>query len=422
MKFTEATKIHFIGIGGIGMSSIAQIIQSRGVSISGSDNSPSEITESLKKIGDIFEEHNSDNISESQQLVVFSPAIPENNPEIIRAKELNIRTISYSQALGELSEEYFTIAISGTHGKSTTTAMTALAIEELDPTVVLGTKFEFFNGTNFRVGKSKYLLIEACEYKETFLTVHPNILVITNIEVDHLDYFKTEENYVNAYRKFAKKLSAEGTLIINSNDKHNIQASKIITWNKADQSLKPQVPGQFNIENATVASTIAKELGVSDEKIHEQIAKFKGTWRRFERKGKIFGTAEFIDDYGHHPTEIKATLKALREENPEARILCVFQPHQYSRTHKLLMEFGASFEDTDEVIIPNIYKVRDSKEDIESVSTDDLVKEIQKNGGKSSNGQGLEKTAEYIKTNHSNYDIIIIMGAGNIIDIDKMLN
>jgi len=427
MKYTEAQKIHFIGIGGIGMSSIAQIIRSRGVEITGSDNTPSEITKSLEGVAKIYNNHNKDNLSEDTQLVVYSPAIPENNIEFQKAKQLKIPTISYSEALGHLSEDYFTIAIAGTHGKSTTTAMLSLALESLDPTVVIGTKLSFFNDTNYRIGKSKYLIIEACEYKETFLNVSPNILIITNIEADHLDYFKTEENYINAYSKLINKLSQEDTLIINANDINSNEVSKsskskVIKWNKINKNLKPQVPGLFNLENATFAYEAAKELGIDSKEAILQISKFHGTWRRMERRGKIFQTAEFIDDYAHHPTEIKVTLKAIREENMDAKILCIYQPHQHSRTKFFFQEFGGSFKDADEVIIPDIYKVRDEDLDVKEATTEALVEEIKKHNINVSNGGGIAHTAEFIKENHQNYDIIITMGAGNITDIYKLLN
>ncbi|PIR54760.1 UDP-N-acetylmuramate--L-alanine ligase [Candidatus Peregrinibacteria bacterium CG10_big_fil_rev_8_21_14_0_10_36_19] len=426
MKFTEAQKIHFVGIGGIGMSSIAQIIKSRGADISGSDSTPSDITKTLESFAVIFNKHSKENVPEDTDLVVYSPAVPSDNPEIIKAKEKNIPTISYSEALGHLSEEYFTIAIAGTHGKSTTTAMTSLSLESLDPTVVIGTKFNFFNNTNYRIGKSKYLIIEACEYKETFLHVSPNILIITNIEADHLDYFKNEENYVNAYRKLVKKLNKEDVLIINSNDKHSIDVSqdsksKVIKWLKPNTNLKPQVPGEFNIENATFAYYAAKELNIENSEIIQQISKFQGTWRRMERKGAIFNTAEFIDDYAHHPTEIRATLKALREENPSSKILCIYQPHQHSRTKYFLEEFGKAFKDADQVLIPDIYKVRDEDSDVKEATTESLVNEISKHHKNVINGGGLKSTAEFIKNNHQNYDLIITMGAGNITDIYKQL-
>jgi len=304
--------------------------------------------------------------------------------------------------------------------------MTSLSLESLDPTVVIGTKFNFFNNTNYRIGKSKYLIIEACEYKETFLHVSPNILIITNIEADHLDYFKNEENYVNAYRKLVKKLNKEDVLIINSNDKHSIDVSqdsksKVIKWLKPNTNLKPQVPGEFNIENATFAYYAAKELNIENSEIIQQISKFQGTWRRMERKGAIFNTAEFIDDYAHHPTEIRATLKALREENPSSKILCIYQPHQHSRTKYFLEEFGKAFKDADQVLIPDIYKVRDEDSDVKEATTESLVNEISKHHKNVINGGGLKSTAEFIKNNHQNYDLIITMGAGNITDIYKQL-
>jgi UDP-N-acetylmuramate--alanine ligase len=432
MNIKEAKNIHFIGIGGIGTSSIAQILHHKGKKISGSDTTPSALTKSLKlsgikmKIG-----HNEKAITPKTDLVIYSPAIPQSNVELKQAKKLKIPTISYSQALGELTKDYFTIAVAGTHGKSTTTAMIALIAEKagLDPSVVIGTKIRQFKNRNFRTGKSKYLIIEACEYKKTFLHIYPDILVLTNIEADHLDYYKDLADYKKAFKDLVKKVPKEGKIIIDEKDKHLKDVTKnakcrITTWKELkinELKLTPRVPGKFNIENATNAAATCKILGIDDKTIEKTITAFTGTWRRLEIKRKKGYKCTFIDDYAHHPTEIQLTLTAIREQNPEAKILCVYQPHQYSRTHMLLKEFGRSFYDADKVIIPNIYKVRDSEEDIAKVSTDDLVAEINKYHRRAKNGHGLEKTADYIKKNHSKFDIIITMGAGDINDIYKML-
>jgi UDP-N-acetylmuramate--alanine ligase len=438
MNIQKATYIHFIGIGGIGTSSIAQILHHQEKKISGSDMIPSDITKSLKlsgikvKIG-----HHSKNITAKHDLIIYSPAIPSSNPELKQAKKLRIKTLSYPQALGQLTKDYFTIAIAGTHGKSTTTAMTALIATKagLDPSVVIGTKIKQFHNHNFRIGRSKYLIIEACEYKRSFLHIHPDILILTNIEAEHLDYYKDLTDYKNAFISLAKKVPKSGKIIIDSSSRHlrdiaNHAKAEILTWkeSKIDQlKLKPGVPGKFNLQNAKNAALAGQSLGIEDKTIQKAIASFSGTWRRMEYKRKKGYKCTFIDDYAHHPTEIELTLTAIREQNPKARILCIFQPHQYNRTRILLKEFGEVFYAADKVIIPNIYRVRDTKEDIKKVSTDDLVAEINKNSKKSTkhrkatNGGGFEKTASFIQKNHSRYDIIITMGAGDIDGIYKML-
>lgn len=431
MDINKAKNIHFIGIGGIGVSAIAQILHKKGKKISGSDLVPSELTKSLILSGiDVKTGHDESFVNKKHDLVIYSPAVPTSNPELKKAKSLKLKTISYSHALGQLTKDHFTIAIAGTHGKSTTTAITSLILEKagLDPSVVIGTKIKQFKNKNFRVGDSKYLIIEACEYKRTFLTIFPDILVLTNIEADHLDYYKDLEDYKDAFKDLAKKIPKNGHILINEKSKHlkeiaNSAKCDNSTWKELEiekLNLQPKVPGEFNIENAKNAAITAKYLKIDDKVIEKTVSNFKGTWRRMEIKRKKGYSCTFIDDYGHHPTEIKLTLAALREQNPKAKVLCIYQPHQYNRTHNLLKEFGRSFYDADKIIIPNIYQVRDSKEDMEKVSTDDLVKEINKYHKKAKNGHGLQKTADYLKKNSSKFDIVITMGAGDITDIYKM--
>lgn len=438
MKLKDAKFIHIIGIGGIGTSSVAQIFQTQKKTITGSDLNNSKLIAALKRKGfKITIGHSAKNIPKNCQLVIYSPAIPPDNPELKEAAKRKIRTISYPEALGELSKDYFTIAICGTHGKSTTTAMTALILEKggLDPTVVIGTKVREFKNQNFRVGKSKYLILEACEYKDSFLHLNPDILAITNIEPDHLDYFKNFKNYKESFKKLAKKSKK---IIFNPKDKDSAEIVKNqqaelmplnldknilkILSNKVEQlALSPGVPGQFNTYNSAVAALIGKSLKIESKKIEQAVGKFKGTWRRMEHKKTTLKPTQFIDDYAHHPTEITVTLKAIRETHPKAKILCIFQPHQYNRTLNLLKEFGKSFKDSDLVIIPNIYQVRDNKEDIAKVSTDNLVNEIKKNKTKALNGKGLKKTTEYILKNHKKFDLIVTMGAGDIAKIYDLI-
>lgn len=447
MLIEKAKYIHFVGIGGIGTSSLAQIFHRNGKKVSGSDITSSEITKSLKlsaikvSIG-----HNESNINKKHQLIIYSPAIPKSNPELQKAKSLKIPILSYPEALGELTKNYYTIAISGTHGKSTVTALIALILEKagLDPTVVIGTKLKEFGNQNYRVGKSNYLVIEACEYRESFLHFHPNILIITNMEADHLDYYKNLKKYKGAFIKLGKKIPHDGTIILNLDDKissaikknfkvqlQTFSSKKKTDWKLHNHQLKykneftinlhPQIPGDFNLSNAGFAAIAGATLNIPIKTIEKAIALYKGSWRRMEYKKIAKYKCQFIDDYGHHPTEIKLTLKAIREKHPQARILCVFQPHQYSRTYLLLKEFAKAFNNADEVIIPNIYKVRDSEKDIKKISTEKLISAIKKFHKRVRNGYSLEKTADYIKKNHSKFDIIVTMGAGDIGGIYKML-
>ena len=279
-------KIHFIGIGGIGASSLAQILHEKGVKISGSDQTASAITRTLQKKGiKVNIGHDRKAIPTKCNLVIYSPAIPPDNTELREAKKRKIKTQTYPQALGELSKEYFTIAIAGTHGKSTTTAMTALILKEagLDPTVIIGTKVKQLSNRNFRVGKSQYLVVEACEYKESFLSLKPNLLVLTNLEADHLDYYKTYKNYKDTFKKLIKKVPKDGTIIIH-NDKGLKEITKdsktpIIEWNKENPlEIELKIPGAFNIENATNAAVAAQILGVDQKHIEKALKNFTGTW------------------------------------------------------------------------------------------------------------------------------------------------
>lgn len=429
MTISEAQYIHFIGIGGIGTSSLAQILHKKGKIISGSDTVPSDLTRSLKLSGiKIFLNHNETNINTLHQLVIYSPAIPKSNEELLKAKKLKIKCLSYPEALGELTKDYYTIAIAGTHGKSTTTAMISLIAvnASMDPTVVIGTKIREFKNQNYRVGNSNYLIIEACEYKESFLHFHPNILIITNIEAEHLDYYKNLKNYKNAFKKLVGKIPIDGAVIIDSNDKNSKEVVKgaktqIIQCEKLSATIKTGVIGKFNQKNAQFALIAATLLNIPNNIIKKTLKSYKGSWRRLHYKTKKNYKCKFIDDYGHHPTEIQETLAAIREQYPDKKILCVFQPHQYSRTYLLLKDFGQSFSAVDEIIIPNIYKVRDSKKDVKRISPEKLVKEIKKHNKKVKYSDGLQKTAEFIKKNHSKYDLIVTMGAGDIDSIYKMI-
>ena len=432
MKLLKAKNIHFVGIGGIGNSGLAQILNAKKKKITGSDSCNSALISSLKRSNiKVTIGHKESNLPKNTDIVVYSPAIPENNVELKKAESLKIKCLTYPQALGELTKEYYTIAIAGTHGKSTTTAMIAKILTEagLNPSVVIGTKMREFHNRNFKVGESKYLIIEACEYKRSFLNFTPTILVVTNIEADHLDYYKDLKDYQSAFIELAKKVQKTGYVIINPEDKNslilekNTKASVIKLNKKLEQEVRiePGVPGEFNVTNGSMAATVSLLLNIPNKKIEQSLRNFKGTWRRMEIKRKRLGKTIFMDDYAHHPTEIKATLRAVREKHPKDKILCIYQPHQLSRTRLFLKGLGKSFENVDQVIIPNIYKVRDSKEESQKVSTESLVSEIKKHQKHVRNGNGLKSTAQYVKSNYSKYDLIITMGAGDIDSIYKMI-
>jgi len=398
-------KIHLIGIGGIGVSALAQYYLSKGHTVSGSDLVASEITEFLKGKGiSVVIGNLAENISSDMDLVVHSPAVKADNQEYKKAKELGIKTQSYPEALGELTKEYYTIAVAGAHGKSTTTAMIALALTKagLDPTVIVGTKLKEFGGSNFRAGKSKFLVIEACEYDSSFMHYLPKIIVVTNIDKEHLDYFKTFANVKKAFKNFIAKLPEDGFLV-NKYPAKDIKKVKAVL----------KVPGLHNVYNAILALQVGKILAIPENIILKSLSEFKGTWRRFEIVKE--GSITVISDYAHHPNEIMATLKAAREKYKNNKIWCVFQPHQHQRTYYLFNDFVKVFRSAkiDNIIITDIYDVagRETKEINKEVSSEKLVKKINK------------KNVEYIplcdiearvRGGVKKGGVLIIMGAGDI--------
>ena len=411
------------------MSSLAQYYLAKGHQVSGSDLAPSEITEALAKKGiTILVGNTPEHIRKDFDLVVYSPAVQKDNPEFIVAHEFGIKLQSYPEALGQLTKEYVTIAISGSHGKSTTTAMIGLALVKagLDPTVIVGTKLKEFGYSNFRAGASKYLIIEACEYDDSFAQYFPMIIVVTNVDKEHLDYFKTFHNVVLAFEKFIAKLPNGGFLVANHDDKNLVKISQgVFTThyysfkNKEAKKIKTilQIPGQHNVSNALAVLAVARILGVKDATTFASLGEYKGSWRRFEIKnGKAQGKLiTIVSDYGHHPNEVLATLQAARQKYPTQKIWCIFQPHQYQRTYYLFNDFVKVFKQVkiDQIIITDIYDVagREEKKISSSVSSENLVKKINR---KNIKYMPLDSAEKFVKENIQNAEVLIIMGAGDI--------
>jgi len=430
-------KVHFIGIGGIGVSALAKYYLKKGHKVTGSDLVSSEITKTLKKLGvKIFTgRHKAKNLPENADLVVFSPAVKPDNPELKEAKKLKIKSLSYPEALGELTKKYFTIAVSGTHGKSTTTAMIGLLLAKtgLDPTVIIGTKLKEFGDSNCRVGKSQYLVIEADEHMASFLNYWPKIIVLTTIEADHLDYYKNLGNILKTFKKYIGHLPKDGVLIANGDDKniyHIIStAVKNVFWyslkDRGGEKLRKilKVPGEYNISNALAALAVARALKIPDKTSFKALSEYRGSWRRFEIT-KILEPKPYtlISDYAHHPTEIKATLKAAREKFPRKKIWCVFQPHQHQRTFYLFKYFVEVFRQApiDKLIITDIYDVAGREEiDIKKkVNSEKLVKAADRN---SVIYLPKEKIINYLKNNLEGGEVVMIMGAGDIYNLADYL-
>ena len=420
--------IYFIGIGGIGVSSLAAYFLAKGYKIKGSDIASSETTNYFKKKGVdiIIGKHSSRNIKEGIDLVIYTPAINPSNPELKKAEKEGIKRLSYPEALGEITKKYFTIAISGTHGKSTTTAMLALVMIEagLDPTVIIGTKLKEFGGTNFRIGKSKYLLIEADEYKKSFLNYHPQLIVNTNIDSDHLDYYGNLDNIIKTFKEYFKKVQKKGAIIANKDDKntlYTLKKEKSVKYfslaqkeaSKIQRLLK--VPGEHNLSNALAVLETARFLKIKDSEIIKSLSKYKGSWRRFDIFKTKYKGIILISDYAHHPTEVEKTLKAVREKYAHRRIKCVFQPHQYKRTLYLFNDFIRVLKNApvNLIILSEIYGVvgREEKDMDRKVNSQKLAEQA---GRKVIYRKTLKDAKEYLSRGVREKDVIMIMGAGSI--------
>ena len=430
--FDKYKQIHFIGIGGSGISSIAYLALSYGIKVTGSDATKSPITEDLKKEGiKVNIGHKKNNLNKLAELVIYTEAIDQStNSELLEAKKLNIPTFSYFEAIGEISNYKKTIAVIGTHGKTTTVAMLGQALSEanIDPTVILGSRVPAFNNKNMRIGHSEWLIVEGCEYRQSFMSLNVYGIVLLNCEAEHLDYFKNEENYINTYIKFIKKIPKNGFLIYNQDDYNSRTVSKhckgklipINTKVISELGLKPNMPGDFNKQNATFAFLTGLEIGANEELLRTSLSQFKGVSRRLEILGKPNGIV-VISDYAHHPTEIKATLKALKEKYGNKRIVCIYQPHQYARTLSIMEDLPNSFDNADVVIIPNIYEARDSKETMSKINGEKLAKMISKKHNDTRWGHSLERGYKMFKKELKKGDIALIMGAGDVYKIGEWL-
>lgn len=426
---------HFIGIGGIGVSAIARMMLLNDKKVSGSDSAPSPVTERIKHLGArIHIGHQESNITDDVDIVVYSPAVPGNNPELVKARRENIPAYSYPEMLGRISKGMYTIAISGTHGKTTTTAMIAeiMIAAKKDPTVVVGSflkkqKDNFVPGNPIRTTTGKkvnYFVVEACEYRRSFLNLSPRILIITNIDNDHLDYYGNLKNIQKAFNEMALKVPKDGFIICNPRDKRVNPALKgvfgnIIDYTKTKADITLPIPGHHNIENAQAALAVAKLVGIDETTVLDVLKEFHGTWRRTEYKGVMKCGALIYDDYAHHPTEIQATLAGFRAMYPKKRIIVAFQPHLFSRTKFLLNDLAQSFGDADEIILADIYAAREA--DDGSISSRILVESMEKYHKNVHYEGGFISIENYLKKKVKKDDIVITMGAGNIYEIGEKL-
>lgn len=443
-------KVHFVGIGGISMSALAEILLENGFSVSGSDMKNSPIVDKLINSGaEFYLGHNESNIKEAD-LVVYTAAISSDNPELIRAKELNIPIMDRAEFLGQLMKGHkYNVAVSGTHGKTTTTSMVSHIIMEakLDPTILVGGELDLING-NVRTGNSEYFITEACEYKGSFLKFFPYIGIILNIDADHLDYYKDINHIKSTFQQFANIIPKDGYIIGFADDfrvadilnksecnkmsygfeKGNLKAENISFNNKGCATfdvikdgknilkITLNVPGKHNILNALASIATALILNIPKDSIIKGLANYKGTHKRFELKGVKNGVT-VIDDYAHHPTEIRATLNTAKNY-PHNKIICVFQPHTYSRTITLFDDFVNSFYDADEVVLADIYAAREKDTGI--VSSEMLAEKIKEKGVLCRNFHHFNDIVAYLENILQEGDLLLTVGAGDVVKVGEM--
>lgn len=444
--------VHMIGIGGSSMNGLAQILLNFGYTVSGSDMKSSAITDKLQSMGISFTPYHAAENVEGSNLVVYTAAVKESNPEYIAAKQSGIPIIDRAELLGQIMRKYpYSIAISGTHGKTTTTSMASMIILESgkDPTIHIGGELDAIGGST-RIGNGKYFITEACEYVESFTKFYPYLGVILNIEADHLDYFKDLNHIKSAFLKFARLIPEDGFLVVCSDDtnaksiadavkcsiiSYSIN-SRAADWTAGDiefndmgcasfniyheenllLTVELKVPGIHNVYNALAAAAACYTLGIDEKSIKSGLEKFTGTRRRFELKG-VVNNIRVVDDYAHHPSEIVATLNAARKNKCNS-IWCVFQPHTYTRTKALLAEFSKAFDNADSVIIADIYAAREV--DNGEIHSRMLAEKLVDNGRNAVYFPDFDSIVNYLGRNVLPGDLILTMGAGDIHKVGEM--
>ncbi|HMO78450.1 MAG TPA: Mur ligase domain-containing protein [Candidatus Paceibacterota bacterium] len=430
-KIPENTaRVHFIGIGGIGMSALVRFFVHEGKQVSGSDRAQSIITDKLAKLGvELFFEQQASNITPDIDMVVYTEAMPEDHVEMVAARKLGVPMLNYFSALGLVANEYYLIAVSGTHGKTTTTAMLADVFEEagLDPTVIVGS-LRSKTGSNFRAGKSKYAIVEACEYKRDFLYLKPDILVITNLEFEHVDYYQDLRDVQAAFRELALAVPEDGFVVADTSQANikpvleGVKATIVDYRPHIDLGLALKQPGMHNLLNAAVAKAVGQVVGIDTKEASKTLENFAGTWRRFEYKGDFvndFGKVPVYDDYGHHPTEIRATILGAREKYKDNHLTVVFQSHLYTRTKEFFAEFVSALAKADRVIMLPIYRARN--EDTSGVNSEALVEAINRAGTEALYFETHSAAALKVKEITPKDGVVLVMGAGDVTEVATLL-
>ncbi len=440
-------RVHMIGIGGCGMRGAAAVLLRRGAVVSGSDRAESGGTLRLAELGaDIRIGQRGENLPAECDLVVCSAAVKEDNPELVAARERGLHVVKYAELLGLLMSQRTGIAVSGTHGKSTTTAMIAYVLREaeLDPSFVIGAGVEQLGGGS-GVGDGEHFVVEACEFDRSFLNLQPKLATILNVEEDHLDFYKDLGAIVESFAAFASLVPADGVLVVNGEDRNVARAAAGVgaqvetfgfegdvdwraeilnadrgclgfrAWHRKDAiaEVRLAIPGRHHVANALAAMAICFHCGVEPATIARALGGFQGAYRRLTRRGCLAGVT-VVDDYGHHPTEIQVTLKAAREYYQPNRMYVVFQPHQHSRTRFLLQDFARSFGSADVVIVPDIYFVRDSESERDKIDAKDLVERIHLNGGDARYEPSFARIVSQLCHEVDEGDLVVTMGAGDV--------
>lgn len=453
LDFKHPIHIHFIGIGGISMSGLAEILIDKGFTVSGSDAKASSLTELLSQKGArIYYGQKAENLNDNIDLVVYTSAIHPDNPEFMAMKAMGLPSLTRAELLGQLMRNYeIPVAISGTHGKTTTTSMVSEILLEAgcDPTLSIGGILKTIDG-NIRIGHGKYFVTEACEYTNSFLSFFPKIGLILNVEEDHLDFFKDIYDILHSFHRFAALLPREGSLIINgeipeiktilegidcniitfgsnaSYDYHPEQIQydekgcaqfQLVRKNGSRESISLGVPGEHNIYNALASIALADLLSVDFPSVQKALSHFHGTDRRFEYKGAVNGTV-IIDDYAHHPTEITATLNAALNY-PHKTLWCVFQPHTFTRTKTFMKEFAAALSLSDKIILADIYPARET--DNLGISSKTLQRELEALGKTCYYFPSFEEIENFLLKSCTPGDLLITMGAGDVVNIGENL-
>lgn len=454
IDFNHPANLHFIGIGGISMSGFAELLTDKGFRITGSDSSKSAITSHLESLGiQVFYGQNASNIPDDTDLVVYTAAISEDNPEYVEAVRRNLPLMVRAEMIGQIMKNYSNaIAVSGTHGKTTTTSILSHIFIEAgkDPTISVGGMLDIIGG-NIRIGNSENWIMEACEYTDSFLHFFPTTAIILNIEEDHLDYFDGIEQIRRSFTSFAGLLPDDGLLVINSSidnyreiteninckivtfsiddssadfyadniafDDEGCSSFDLYAYGKYSASFKLNVIGSYNIANCLAALCVAYEQNIPENAIKKGLLGFHGADRRFQYKGNVSGV-DIFDDYAHHPSEIAATLTAAKKHSHN-RMWCVFQPHTYTRTKAFLDDFAKSLSIADKVIVTDIYAAREK--DPGDISSKDLLKKLKDLGTDAVYISSFEDIKNFILKNCVNNDMLITMGAGNVVNIGEQL-